>query len=72
MSLKPCLNLRLQRWLKPSLCLVNILISNEPLILKVFLSLGLIDFHSVFQNMLHLLDLRMLGSTLSHSLTTCG
>ena len=44
--LKPFLNFCSRRWLKPNLSLVNIVIPNESLILKTFLSIGLVNFNN--------------------------
>ena len=48
--LKLRLNLCSRKWLKPNLSLVNILIPNGSLILKVFFSAGLINFDNALQN----------------------
>ena len=45
-SLKPFLNFSSRRWLKPNLSLVNIVIPNGSLILKIFLSIGLVNFNN--------------------------
>ena len=72
MSLKPCLNLCSWRWLKPNLTLVNIFIPNGSLILKIFLSTGVINLNKALRKTWWLLELRMFGSSLFHSIMTCG
>ena len=70
-TLKPCLNLWSRRWRKTNFSFVNIFIPNGTLILKIFISTGIINFINALQKKLWLLERRMFGSTLFHSLLTC-
>ena len=71
-SRKPCLNLCLQRWLRPSLILERYLIALELWQLKILLGFGRIKFKILDLNKLRLFTFGMSESSLFHSAITDG
>ena len=69
---KPCLNLCLRRWLRPSLILERYLIALELWQLKILLGFGRIKFKILDLNKLRLFTFGMSESSLFHSAITDG